>query len=458
MFGLVLFVSILHLILGYMLAVYLGYAPWKMHEAARSVVSFAPLPEQEIVSAEDLEKSAITDTPSPSIPTIDSAGSEELEEPEPSPVESLAASPSPVEPTPQEVPTSESVGLDLPFQVEAKESIPVNVPTITEEIVRWLAIVADFRRDAAIGANRLWTMETSSLNELDYISELASHCADILQKIDLEVPVMDSVGVSSQRTAQGIAARNQFKKNITNLTNRMTHVDPSDAESYRKSIQSCLLDARDAIYEFEESLSNLQLGIWQDAGGLAGMDPNLLIHRHTGLPSSLGIIQALRDSRRSDSPEEKNTVVAMLDLDYCRHWNNELGPSLCDDLLENVAKIAKQMMPGSCSVGCHSGQRFLILIPNKMPNAATKDIENVRETIAAARFLARGDDHQITITCAVVDTSPGELPETLLDRLLETLREAKRFGRNRTFLHEGTYPAPVVPPTLHVAKQVIHLN
>ena len=34
----------------------------------------------------------------------------------------------------------------------------------------------------------------------------------------------------------------------------------------------------------------------------------------------------------------------------------------------------------------------------------------------------------------------------MLLRVESTLREAKRYGDNRTFVHEGKFPTPVVPP------------
>ena len=39
---------------------------------------------------------------------------------------------------------------------------------------------------------------------------------------------------------------------------------------------------------------------------------------------------------------------------------------------------------------------------------------------------------------------------TMLLRVEAALREAKRYGHNRTFTHEGKYPTPVVPPELKI--------
>ncbi len=41
-------------------------------------------------------------------------------------------------------------------------------------------------------------------------------------------------------------------------------------------------------------------------------------------------------------------------------------------------------------------------------------------------------------------------PSSVLLRAEAALREAKRYGHNRTFLHEGKYPTPVVPPEIPI--------
>ena len=42
----------------------------------------------------------------------------------------------------------------------------------------------------------------------------------------------------------------------------------------------------------------------------------------------------------------------------------------------------------------------------------------------------------------------GDTIASVLDRLETTLQEAKRYGRNRTFFHDGKFATPVVPPIL----------
>jgi PleD family two-component response regulator len=93
-----------------------------------------------------------------------------------------------------------------------------------------------------------------------------------------------------------------------------------------------------------------------------------------------------------------------------------------------------------------------------MLNAATDEIERVRESIAATRFR-RGDvTWDLTVSCALAKPAADESTGDLLKRLDEATLEAKRYGKNRTFLHEDGNPAPVVPPKIEVEPQVIELT
>ena len=64
---------------------------------------------------------------------------------------------------------------------------------------------------------------------------------------------------------------------------------------------------------------------------------------------------------------------------------------------------------------------------------------------------------RVTICCAVVGAASEEAPEGLIERAEATLQEAKRYGCNRTFLHDGKYPTPVVPPNFSLEEKQVTL-
>ena len=59
----------------------------------------------------------------------------------------------------------------------------------------------------------------------------------------------------------------------------------------------------------------------------------------------------------------------------------------------------------------------------------------------------------VAVTAAVAE----DKPETLFARGSVAIQEAKRYGQNRTFLHDGKYPTPVLPPDFGIQEKSVSL-
>jgi PleD family two-component response regulator len=97
-----------------------------------------------------------------------------------------------------------------------------------------------------------------------------------------------------------------------------------------------------------------------------------------------------------------------------------------------------------------SGQRFLLTFSELEMAAAASLIETCRQTIASAHFEREDLDIRVTVSCALTAARVDDSPSSVLLRVESALGESKRYGRNRTFRHDGKYPAPVVPPELQL--------
>ena len=84
------------------------------------------------------------------------------------------------------------------------------------------------------------------------------------------------------------------------------------------------------------------------------------------------------------------------------------------------------------------------------PQSAINTIERCRQTIDNAHFEHKDFDIRITVSCALTRANDADSPSSILVRVESALREAKRYGHNRTFMHEGKYPTPVVPPDMTI--------
>lgn len=124
-----------------------------------------------------------------------------------------------------------------------------------------------------------------------------------------------------------------------------------------------------------------------------------------------------------------------------------------DRLLYGIAGTIRELLAEGHTAGRYTDQKFLLLLPQDDLQHATQRAEQVRQHVAATQYVADGQQIPATVTCALAQVTASQSATNLLEFLEETLEEAKRYGGNRTFMHDGTSPAPVVPPELNIAPQ-----
>ncbi len=142
--------------------------------------------------------------------------------------------------------------------------------------------------------------------------------------------------------------------------------------------------------------------------------------------------------------------VAMTDIDRLAEANEQFGYRAGNEILKAIAKLLEGNRPDSVQLARFSGQRFLAMFTDVEMAVATNTIERSRQTVENAHFEHKDFDIRITVSCALTRATNEDSPSSLLLRVESALREAKRYGHNRTFVHEGKYPTPVVPPDLQV--------
>lgn len=155
--------------------------------------------------------------------------------------------------------------------------------------------------------------------------------------------------------------------------------------------------------------------------------------------------------------DEVPLAAAAVDIDELAQVNRQCGPLAGDHVLSAVAQVVASVCGKECPV-CHfSGDTFLVLLPTIKLHDATALIERIRQQVEHTRFTRQGQSLQVTVSCGVTQICPGDDTKKLLDRVAAALNEAKRYGHNRTFAHEGKYPTPVMPPSLEISEKSVEL-
>ena len=150
---------------------------------------------------------------------------------------------------------------------------------------------------------------------------------------------------------------------------------------------------------------------------------------------------------------ESPLTVGLVELSPIDWIGQQPDEAIDKRLLCGVSNIVRQSLGDEHTLARFNEQQFLILVPHEDLQQVTKRAEEMRQRVATTEFVADGRTYQTTVTCALATASGEEVGPRLFEFLQEALDEAKRYGGNRTFMHDGKSPTPVVPAELPVAAQ-----
>ena len=121
--------------------------------------------------------------------------------------------------------------------------------------------------------------------------------------------------------------------------------------------------------------------------------------------------------------------VCLIDVDHFKAVNDRLGHAAGDEVLRQVAAIARRDLRQIDVFGRFGGEEFLLLLPDTDQSGATVVGERIRAAVAA--------ETGVTVTIGVAQHAKDEAPAALLARADRTLYRGKALGRHRV-LAEGS--------------------
>jgi diguanylate cyclase (GGDEF)-like protein len=179
----------------------------------------------------------------------------------------------------------------------------------------------------------------------------------------------------------------------------------------------------------------LTLGVLQDSHDMAFRDDL------TGLPSRRALNERLMDLGRQ-------YIVAMLDVDHFKNFNDTYGHDVGDQVLKMVAGKINGVKGGGKPFR-YGGEEFTVIFPRRRLAEAIAHLEEVRKTIAAYQLVLRdsarpkkavqgksqrgsgsGEMVSVTISIGVAESGDRSTPAEVLREADQALYRAKRKGRN----------------------------
>ena len=132
-------------------------------------------------------------------------------------------------------------------------------------------------------------------------------------------------------------------------------------------------------------------------------------------------------------------AVAMLDLDYFKHFNDVYGHEAGDKVLERVGLTLRDSLRASDMACRYGGEELTVVMPGSSLDDAWTRLDTLRQTIRQLHLRYRdGELPAITVSIGVTAAAAGETDATaLLGRADAALYQAKERGRNRVVAYSG---------------------
>ncbi len=140
---------------------------------------------------------------------------------------------------------------------------------------------------------------------------------------------------------------------------------------------------------------------------------------------------AMADSVRDGTP----LGLLVFDIDRFKSINDSLGHAAGDRVLVRVAELVRHCTRKEDRFFRLGGEEFGLLVPGADAHALHGIAEKLRTTIAAE---VRVDDRAVTMSVGATNFRPGESAGSMQRRADLAMYRAKREGRNRTVLDDGS--------------------
>ncbi|HWT27658.1 MAG TPA: diguanylate cyclase [Mobilitalea sp.] len=132
--------------------------------------------------------------------------------------------------------------------------------------------------------------------------------------------------------------------------------------------------------------------------------------------------------------------IAMLDIDFFKHINDQYGHTAGDEVLQKLVDLLHKNLRASDAICRFGGEEFVIILPDTNKDAAYKLMERLRDMVEKnpVRLIRSNTTIDVTISIGIAEygtdgTSSGDL----IKSADFAMYRSKDLGRNSVTLAEG---------------------
>lgn len=173
-----------------------------------------------------------------------------------------------------------------------------------------------------------------------------------------------------------------------------------------------------------------QLSAAQDELALKNLELQKLsvTDKLTGVYNRYFLDLKLAEAFEHASRYQRNMAIVLIDLDYFKRINDELGHQVGDRVLQEFAEIVERHIRRSDIFGRWGGEEFLLICPETDDQQALAIANKIRVAVLNHRF---SQSYGVTISAGVKDNHDMETIDQLITAADRALYQAKESGRNQ---------------------------
>ncbi|RZJ88258.1 MAG: GGDEF domain-containing protein, partial [Brevundimonas sp.] len=154
----------------------------------------------------------------------------------------------------------------------------------------------------------------------------------------------------------------------------------------------------------------------------------------TNLANRKAFDEHLAAAREHVEATGESMVLAVLDVDHFKRFNDTWGHQTGDQVLRYVASVIGRFGQTPRIAARYGGEEFAIIFPGESPTQVQTALEAIRKEIASRSLRRRSTNDElgaVTISAGFAVHRAGDAASTLLERADAALYASKRTGRNR---------------------------
>lgn len=243
----------------------------------------------------------------------------------------------------------------------------------------------------------------------------------------------------------------------------LDEVSPPEGTSVRvgvtgETLQKNLLSLARALHALRDELFTVATQRLVLAGKACDLVSRMREDKVVECETRVGFELVLSTWLESDPARARSLTFVLFDIDRTEQLNREMGLDAGDRHVSEVLKLLARCIRqnrGFDRVFRVGGQQLLLFLGDTHPKNAAYAAERIRQTLAQAHFRWRNRVTDVRCSAALTPLHRDDTVERILDRLVRTIRKAKRAGGDQSLVTIEGKTTPVEPKSYPMPSTTI---